>query len=107
MDIQKKQECGKYIMQVFNWLKSRYDDNLYDFAVLEDEKLVTAKIEMNVKKEFYEKRGIGILNYITKTFKYPELMKINWRYNHNMFIINVFCGEGNTEIQYFENKIDE
>jgi len=97
MDIQKKHECEKYFTQLFNWLGSRYPDNLYDFTVLEDEKLVTAKIEMNVKKEFYEKRGIGILNYIMKTFKYPELIKINWRYNRNMFNINVLCGNSDLE----------
>jgi hypothetical protein len=99
MDIQKKVECEKYLTQVFKWLESRYPDNLYDFVVLEDENFVTAKIEMNVKKEFYEKRGIGILNYIMKTFKRPELIKINWRYNRNMFNINVFCGNSDLEIK--------
>ena len=99
MDIKKKVECEKYLTQVFNWLESRYVDHLYDFVVLEDEKFVTAKIEMNVKKEFYDKRGIGILNYIMKTFKYPELIKINWRYNRNIFNINVICGNSDLEIK--------
>ena len=85
-------ECRKYTVQIFKWLKSRYSDNVYDFLVLEEDELITIKIIMNVKKEFYEKRGIGILNYIVKTFKRPEYIKINWRYNRNMFNITVFCG---------------
>ena len=91
-------ECRKYTTQIFNWLKSRYSDNVYDFLVLEDDDLITIKIIMNVKKEFYEKRGVGILNYIIKTFKRPEIIKINWRYNRNMFNITVLCGN-------VENKV--
>lgn len=98
MDIQKKQECEKYIIQLFNWLKVRYPDSVYDFLVLEDENSVSVKIEMNVSKKFYEKKGTGILRYIIKTFKYPELLKIDWRYNRNMFTINVLCGKINTQI---------
>jgi len=90
-------ECRKYTVQIFRWLKSRYSDNVYDFLVLEENDLITIKIIMNVKKEFYEKRGIGILNYIIKTFKRPEIIKINWRYNHNMFNITVLCGNINNE----------
>ena len=93
-----KYECRKYTIQIFEWLKSRYSDNLYDFLVLEDENLVAIKIKMNVTTKFYEKRGIGILRYIVKTFRYPQYIKINWRYNRNMFDINVFCGEVNNEV---------
>jgi len=88
-----KYECRKYTVQIFKWLKSRYFDNVYDFIVLEDENLVSIKIKMNVSKKFYEKNGLGIINYIIKTFRYPELIKVNWRYNRNMFDINVFCGK--------------
>ncbi len=92
-------ECKKYTIQLFEWLKSRYTDNVYDFLVLEDNDLITIKIKINASLKFYEKRGIGILRYIIKTFKYPQYLKINWRYNHNMFEINVFCGEVNNEVQ--------
>ena len=91
-------ECRKYTVQIFRWLKSRYSDNVYDFLVLEDDNLVTIKIIMNVKKDFYEKRGVGILNYIIKTFKRPEMIKVNWRYNRNMFNITVLCGNINSEV---------
>jgi len=90
-------ECRKYTVQVFKWLKSRYSDNVYDFIVLEDENIVTMKIRMNVSIKFYEKFGLGIVNYIVKTFRRPELIKVNWRYNHNMFEINVFCGQKNED----------
>jgi hypothetical protein len=93
MDNYEKDLCRKFSVQVYNWLKSRYDDDLYDFIVLEDDKFVSMKIKMNVKKEFYEKRGIGILNYIIRTCRIPELVRVNWRYNHNMFNIDVLCGE--------------
>jgi len=86
-------ECRKYTIQIFKWLKSRYIDNVYDFLVLEDENLVSIKIRMNTTFEFYEKKGLGIVNYIIKTFRRPELIKVNWRYNHNMFEITVLCGE--------------
>ena len=86
-------ECRKYTVQIFKWLKSRYIDNVYDFIVLEDENLVSIKIRMNTTIEFYEKKGLGIVNYIIKTFRRPELIKVNWRYNHNMFEITVLCGE--------------
>ncbi|ARQ96532.1 hypothetical protein [Sulfolobus islandicus rod-shaped virus 4] len=99
-----KYECRKYTIQIFEWLKSRYSDSVYDFLVLEDENLVTIKIIMNTTKEFYEKRGIGILRYIIKTFKYPQYIKINWRYNRNIFNINVFCGEVNKSINLSENE---
>ena len=91
-------ECRKYTIQIFKWLKSRYSDNLYDFIVLEDDEIISIKIKMNTTIKFYEKRGQGIINYIIKTFKYPQYLKINWRYNHNMFEINVFCGQKNEEI---------
>jgi len=90
-------ECRIYTVQIFNWLKSRYTDNIYDFIVLEDENLVTIKIRMNVSIKFYEKFGLGIVSYIIKTFRRPELIKVNWRYNHNMFEINVFCGQKNED----------
>ena len=86
-------ECRKYTVQIFKWLKSRYIDNVYDFLVLEDENLVSIKIRMNTTIEFYEKKGLGIVNYIIKTFRRPELIKVNWRYNRNMFEITVLCGE--------------
>jgi len=98
MDEIIKYECRNYTIQIFKWLKSRYTDNLYDFLVLEDKNLVTIKIEMNITKNEYEKRGIGILRYIVKTFRYPQYITINWRYNRNMFNINVFCGEVNNEV---------
>jgi len=91
-------ECRKYTVQIFKWLKSRYSDNVYDFLVLEEDDLITIKIKMNVSIKFYEKRGIGILNYIVKTFKRPEYIKINWRYNRNMFNITVFCGQKSQDI---------
>jgi len=97
MDNLVQYECRKYTVQVFKWLKSRYSDNVYDFIVLEDENLVTIKIRMNVTIKFYEKLGLGIVNYIIKTFRRPELIKVNWRYNHNMFEINVFCGQKNED----------
>ena len=97
MDNLVQYECRKYTVQVFKWLKSRYSDNVYDFLVLEDENIVTIKIRMNVSIKFYEKLGLGIVNYIIKTFRYPELIKVNWRYNHNMFEINVFCGQKNED----------
>ncbi len=93
MGIYEKDLCKKFSVQVFNWLKSRYDENLYDFLVLEDENFVSMKIKMNVKKEFYEKRGIGILNYIIRTCRIPDLIKVNWRYNSSMFVINVLCSD--------------
>ena len=104
MDIQRKHECEKYTIQLFNWLKMRYPDYVYDYLVLEDEKLITIKIRMNITKERYEKKGIGILRYIIKTFKYPQYIKINWRYNHNMFNITVFCGEVSKSIYLSENE---
>ncbi|ARQ96371.1 hypothetical protein CCL42_gp25 [Sulfolobus islandicus rod-shaped virus 8] len=88
-----KYECRKYVVQIFKWLKNRYSDNVYDYLVLEDENLVTIKIIMNVTIKFYEKRGLGIVNYIIKTFRRPELIKVNWRYNRNMFNITVICGK--------------
>ncbi len=97
-------ECRKYTVQIFKWLKSRYSDNLYDFLVLEDDEIISMKIKMNVSIKFYEKRGLGIINYIIKTFRRPELIKINWRYNHNMFEINVFCGQKNEEIYMSDNE---
>ena len=98
MDELIKLECKKYTLQLFNWLKIRYFDNVYDYLVLEDEKLVTIKIVMNITKQRYEKKGIGIIRYITTTFKYPQNITINWRYNRNMFNITVFCGEKNEDI---------
>ena len=92
-----KDECRKFTIQIFKWLKSRYADDLYDFLVLEDEKLVTIKIEMNISKNEYEKRGIGILRYIIRTFRYPQNITVNWRYNRNMFNITVLCGEIKSE----------
>jgi hypothetical protein len=91
MGTYEKDVCKKFSVQVYNWLKSRYDDNLYDFLVLEDDNSVSMKIRMNVKKEFYEKRGIGILNYIIRANRIPDLIKVNWRYNRSMFEINVLC----------------
>ena len=99
-----KYECRKYTVQIFKWLKSRYPDNVYDFLVLEDENLVIIKIIMNVTIKFYEKRGLGIVNYIIKTFRRPELIKINWRYNRNMFNIIVFCDEVSKSINLSENE---
>jgi len=93
-----KDECRKFTIQIFKWLKSRYADDLYDFLVLEDEKLVTIKIEMNISKNEYEKRGIGILRYIIRTFRYPQNITVNWRYNRNMFNITVLCGEVKNEV---------
>ncbi len=93
MDTYEKDACRKFTVQVFNWLKSRYDDNLYDFLVLEDKNFIAIKIRMNVKKEFYEKRGVGILNYIIRTCRIPDLIKVNWRYNSSMFEINVLCAD--------------
>jgi len=46
-----------------------------------------------MKKEDYEKRGIGILNYIIKTCRIPDLIKVNWRYNRKIFEISVLCEE--------------
>ncbi len=91
MDTYEKVVCRKFTVQVYKWLKSRYADDLYDFLVLEDEKFVTMKIRMNITKKDYEKRGIGILNYIIKTCRIPDLIKVNWRYNSSMFEINVLC----------------
>jgi len=93
MDNYEKNICRKFSVQVYNWLKSKYDDNLYDFLVLEDDNFVSMKIRMNVKKEYYEKRGVGILNYIIKTCRIPNMIKVNWRYNSSMFEINVLCEE--------------
>ena len=93
MDEIVKLECKKYTFQLFNWLKMRYPDYVYDYMVLEYENLVSIKIKMNITKKKYEKKGIGILHYIVKAFKYPQHIKINWRYNRNMFNIVVFCGE--------------
>ncbi len=93
MDTYEKDLCRKFSVQVYKWLKSRYDENLYDFLVLEDENFIAIKIRMNVKKEFYEKRGIGILNYIIRTCRIPDLIKVNWRYNSSMFVINVLCSD--------------
>ena len=93
MENYEKSICRKFSVQIYNWLKSRYDDDLYDFLVLEDDDFVSTKIRMNVKKEFYEKRGIGILNYIIKTCRIPNMIKVNWRYNRSMFEINVLCEE--------------
>ena len=95
MDELIKFECKKFSIQIFNWLKMRYSDSVYDYVVLEDEKSVSIKIVMNVKKEFYEKKGIGIVNYILHTFRYPQHIFVNWRYNHNMFNINVICDADN------------
>ena len=93
MDTYEKSVCRKFAIQVYKWLKSRYSDDLYDFLVLEDENFVTMKIRMNITKENYEKRGIGILNYIIKTCRIPDLIKVNWRYNRSMFEINVLCSD--------------
>jgi len=98
MDNLVTDECRKYTTQLFKWLKIRYPDNLYDYLVLEDENLITIKIIMNVSIKFYEKKGNGILRYIVKTFRYPQYIKINWRYNRNMFNITVFCGEFKSEV---------
>lgn len=94
MDELIKYECKKFAIQCFNWIKMRYGDNVYDFTVLEDKNTVSIKIVMNVKKEFYEKKGIGIVNYIMHTFRYPQYIYVNWRYNHNMFNISVICNAG-------------
>jgi len=93
MGTYEKDLCRKFSVQVYNWLKSRYSDDLYDFLVLEDENFVTMKIRMNITKADYEKRGIGILNYIIRTNRIPDLIKVNWRYNRSMFEINVLCSE--------------
>jgi hypothetical protein len=93
MDTYEKDLCRKFTVQVYNWLKSRYDDKLYDFIVLEDENFVNMKIRMNVEKQFYEKRGIGILNYIIRANRIPDLIRVNWRYNRSMFEINVLCSD--------------
>ena len=98
MDELIKYECKKFSVQVFKWLKMRYPDNVYDFLTLEDKNYVTMKIDMNVKKEFYEKKGLGIINYIIKSFRYPQNIYVNWRYNRSMFNINVFCGYPREEI---------
>jgi len=98
MDEIVRYECIKYTTQLFEWLKMRYPDHLYDYLVLEDNNLVTIKIIMNVSIKFYEKKGNGILRYIIKTFRYPQYIKINWRYNRNMFNIVVFCGEVQNEV---------
>jgi len=97
MDEIVRYECIKYTVQLFEWLKIRYPDNIYDYLVLQDENLVSIKIVMNVSIKFYEKRGIGILKYILKTFRYPQYITANWRYNRNMFNITVFCGKNNNE----------
>ena len=104
MDEFIKLECKKYTLQLFDWLKIRYFDNVYDYLVLEDENLIIIKIRMNITKQRYEKKGTGILKYIIKTFKYPQYIKINWRYNRNMFNINVFCGERRQEIYMSDNE---
>jgi len=104
MDEFVKLECKKYTLQLFEWLKMRYFDSVYDYLVLEDKNLITIRIRMNITKERYERKGIGILKYIVKTFKYPQYIKINWRYNRNMFNITVFCGEINKSIYSSENE---
>jgi len=98
MDNLVTNECRKYTIQLFKWLKIRYPDNLYDYLVLEDNNIVSIKIVMNSSIKFYEKRGIGILRYIIKTFRYPQYISANWRYNRNMFNIVVICGRNNNEI---------
>jgi len=95
MDELIKHECKKFSLQVFNWLKSRYSDSVYDFLVLEDENTVSLKIRMNITKTDYEKKGIGIVNYILHTFRFPQNIYVNWRYNRNMFNIYVICNADN------------
>ena len=68
MDEIVKYECIKYTTQLFEWLKIRYPNNLYDYLVLEDENLITIKIIMNVSIKFYEKKGIGNSEIHTKDF---------------------------------------
>ena len=104
MDDFVKLECKKYTLQLFEWLKMRYFDNVYDYLVLEDENLIIIKIRMNITKQRYEKKGTGILKYIIKTFKYPQYIKINWRYNRNMFNIVVFCDEVSKSINLSDNE---
>jgi len=50
MDEIVKLECKKYTFQLFNWLKMRYPDYVYDYMVLEYENLLSIKIKMNITK---------------------------------------------------------
>ncbi|CAC87299.1 hypothetical protein [Sulfolobus islandicus rod-shaped virus 2] len=102
MEIDLKNECRKYIIQFRNWLESRYSENIYFFNVFEDEEIILIQIKMNMKKKEYEKIGMSILKYLVHTFKYPNYIKVNWRYDRNMFKISVLCG--NINMSETENK---
>lgn len=99
MDELIKYECKKFSIQLFNWLKSKYANSVYDYTVLEDKNTVFLKIRMNITKVDYEKKGMQIVNYILHTFRFPQNIYVNWRYNRNMFNISVLCGNSNLEIE--------
>lgn len=95
MEIDIKTECRKYIIQFRNWLESRYSEHIAFFEVFEEDNVILIQIEINMKKENYQKAGMSILRYLIKTFKYPNLLKVNWRFDRNMFKISAICGDLN------------
>jgi len=97
-------ECRKFKDQVLNWLNAFYSTNIYYYNVIDNDNLLMIKIRLAVPHNLYIKRLNGIVSYITKTFRYPQYIRVNYRYVKNFFDLTIICGEKSQEIYMSENK---
>jgi len=90
-------ECRKFKDQVLNWLTAFYSNNIYYYNVIDNDNLLMIKIRLTISHNLYIKRLNGITSYISRTFRYPQYIKVNYRYIKNFFDLTILCGEKRQE----------
>jgi len=91
-------ECRKYKDQVLNWLNAFYGDRIYYYSVLDNGDSLSIRVRLTLSYNLYIKRANGITSYISRTFRYPQYIKVNYRYIKNFFDLTIICGEANNEV---------
>ena len=97
-------ECRKFKDQALNWLNAFYSTSIYYYNVIDNGNELMIKIRLTVPHNFYIKRLNGIVSYITKTFRYPQYIRVNYRYVKNFFDLTIICGRKNDDIYLSENE---
>ena len=90
-------ECRKFKDQVLNWMNAFYSSNIYYYNVVDNNNSLMIKIRLTMSRNLYLKKANGIVSYITRTFRYPQFIRVNYRYTKNFFDMTVICGEKKTE----------
>ncbi len=65
-------------------VKRFYSTSIYYYNVIDNGNELMVKIRLTVPHNFYIKRLNGIVSYITKTFRYPQYIRVNYRYVKNL-----------------------